>query len=257
MEEVFDRILAVNLVCSTLVFYAAARLYVLPRLSDWKPRSVVLPILRRRKSEVSGHCSNADRAPQLKAGVRRLCCAGGKKKMRIAFALFILVICASGMTHAQSCNPAVVSSIVHDEKGKLLSETELKPVYEQLPKSIGDASTFLGEVSFAQDGRSFYRPESVDWDKGKKVPALQFINSATCTMHLTEVTLVYHQKRMRLIFNLDIARSQSDRRPVIDSPPFQNGTFELDLSGWRAGDQMIPSTRWKRLKTKHGRHTFG
>jgi hypothetical protein len=46
---------------------------------------------------------------------------------------------------------------------------ELKPVYEQLPKSIGDARTFLGEVSFAQDGRSFYRPESVDWEKRPNV----------------------------------------------------------------------------------------
>ena len=45
MQELFDRILTINLVCSTVVFYAAARLYVLPRLSEWKPRSILLPIL--------------------------------------------------------------------------------------------------------------------------------------------------------------------------------------------------------------------
>jgi hypothetical protein len=45
LQELFDRILILNLVCSTLVFYTAARLYVLPRLGDWKPRSVLLPIL--------------------------------------------------------------------------------------------------------------------------------------------------------------------------------------------------------------------
>ena len=172
--------------------------------------------------------------------------------MRLAMASLILALCASGsLTHAQFCNPAVVSYIVHDEDGKRLSQSELKTVYEQLPKSIGDARTFLGEVSFAEDGRSFYRPESVEWEKGKKVPALQFINDETCTMHLTEVTLVYHEKRMRLIFNIDIGRSQSDRRPVIDSPPFEEGTFELDPSGRPPeGDQMIPPTRWKKVKDK-------
>jgi hypothetical protein len=179
-------------------------------------------------------------------------CTGGKKKMRIVIALLIFVFLVSGsFTHAQSCNPAVVSYIVHDENGKLLNQTELTPVYEQLPKSIGDASTYLGEVSFAEDSKTYYWPESVDWEKGKKVPALQFINNKTCTMHLTEVTLDYHQKKMRLIFNIDIDRSQPDRRPVIDLPPFQEGTFELDLSSMpREEDQMIPSTKWKKIKDK-------
>jgi hypothetical protein len=38
-------ILTVNLVLSTLVFWAAARLYVLPNLARWTPHSVLLPIL--------------------------------------------------------------------------------------------------------------------------------------------------------------------------------------------------------------------
>ena len=38
-------ILTANLLLSTLVFWIAARLYVLPRLADLKPRSVLLPIL--------------------------------------------------------------------------------------------------------------------------------------------------------------------------------------------------------------------
>ena len=45
MQDLFDRILVINVVCSTLVFYVAARLYVLPRLDQWKPRDVLLPIL--------------------------------------------------------------------------------------------------------------------------------------------------------------------------------------------------------------------
>ena len=38
-------ILTVNLVFSTLVFWAAARLYVLPNLARWTPQAVLLPIL--------------------------------------------------------------------------------------------------------------------------------------------------------------------------------------------------------------------
>ena len=45
MQSPFDSILTVNLICSTLVFYAAARIYVLPKLSSWSFRSIMLPIL--------------------------------------------------------------------------------------------------------------------------------------------------------------------------------------------------------------------
>ncbi len=38
-------ILTVNLLFSTLVFWIAARLYVLPRLEECEPRTVLLPIL--------------------------------------------------------------------------------------------------------------------------------------------------------------------------------------------------------------------
>ena len=38
-------ILTVNLVFSTLVLWAAARLYVLPNLARWTPQAVLLPIL--------------------------------------------------------------------------------------------------------------------------------------------------------------------------------------------------------------------
>ena len=38
-------ILTVNLLFSTLVFWIAARLYVLPRLQRIEPRTVLLPIL--------------------------------------------------------------------------------------------------------------------------------------------------------------------------------------------------------------------
>jgi len=156
-----------------------------------------------------------------------------------------------GVNGAQSCNPAVVNYLVRDEKGRLLSETEVKSVFELLPKTISDADVSAGQVSFAEDKKTLFRPESIDWAKGKKQPSLEFANAVTCTMHLTEVTLTYHDKKMRLIFNRDIARAQPDRRLVIDSLPFQEGTFALDLNGW-SGDlaKLIPSDRWKKRDTK-------
>jgi hypothetical protein len=45
LQPLFDRILTVNLVASTVVFYAAARIYVLPKLDRWGFAIVMPPIL--------------------------------------------------------------------------------------------------------------------------------------------------------------------------------------------------------------------
>ena len=45
MQPLLDRILTFNLIATTVVFYVAARLYVLPRLGELSPRSILLPIL--------------------------------------------------------------------------------------------------------------------------------------------------------------------------------------------------------------------
>ena len=41
MQGLLDRILTVNLVASTVIFYAAARLYVLPNLRAWSFHAVM------------------------------------------------------------------------------------------------------------------------------------------------------------------------------------------------------------------------
>jgi len=38
-------ILTINLLLSTLVFWSAARLYIIPKLNEWAPKTVLLPIL--------------------------------------------------------------------------------------------------------------------------------------------------------------------------------------------------------------------
>ena len=162
--------------------------------------------------------------------------------------LLLLLVFLPAAAHAQSCNPASVYYIVRDEKGAVLNKTELQTVFDQLPKKIDDATVVMAEVSFAPDKQTYYWPESVEWEKGIKVPALLFSNASTCTLHLTEVLLPYKGQSMRLAFNIDIARRQEDRRQVVDSLGFQNGNFKLDLTKWNhAEDKPIPATYWKQV----------
>jgi hypothetical protein len=44
-EALFDRILTVNLIGTTVVFYFGAKIYLFPRLDRLSPRSVLIPIL--------------------------------------------------------------------------------------------------------------------------------------------------------------------------------------------------------------------
>ena len=45
MQSILDRILTLNLIGTTAVFYVAARIYLLPRLGELAPRTVLIPIL--------------------------------------------------------------------------------------------------------------------------------------------------------------------------------------------------------------------
>ena len=169
--------------------------------------------------------------------------------MRQLVLLVLAIVLLGKISYAQSCNPASVDYLVRDEKGKLLSRDQLTAVFEQLPKQIGDATINQDEVSFTSDNVTYYWPEDADVEKGTKVPALSFANAATCTMRLSEVTLTYQGKKMRLLFNINIDRTQDDRRQVVDSIPFQEGSFALDLTNWNRGrDKLIPASSWKKAK---------
>ena len=45
MQELLERILTGNLIFTTLIFYVAARIYLLPRLRELTPRAILVPIL--------------------------------------------------------------------------------------------------------------------------------------------------------------------------------------------------------------------
>jgi hypothetical protein len=45
MPEIFDRVIVLNLVANTAIFYVAARLYLLPLISRVRPQQILVPIL--------------------------------------------------------------------------------------------------------------------------------------------------------------------------------------------------------------------
>lgn len=45
MDALLERILTINLICSTAVFYVGARMYVLPKVGKSNPRAILIPIL--------------------------------------------------------------------------------------------------------------------------------------------------------------------------------------------------------------------
>ena len=166
----------------------------------------------------------------------------------ISFVLFVVLLVAKAAS-AQSCNPVSVNYIVRDEAGRMLTNADLTAIAAQLPRQIGDATTSVTDTSFAPDNKTYYWPEDTQWANGTKVPTLMFSNVAICAMHFSEITLHYKNKTMRLIFGIDLPRYQPDRRPVVDSLPFQSGTFRLDLTGWTHDkDKIIPASRWKRIR---------
>jgi hypothetical protein len=45
MSTIFDRVLPLNLIANTAIFYLAARLYLLPLIPRLRPRQILIPIL--------------------------------------------------------------------------------------------------------------------------------------------------------------------------------------------------------------------
>ena len=45
MPAIFDRVLTLNLIANTAIFYLAARLYLIPLIPRLKPRQILIPIL--------------------------------------------------------------------------------------------------------------------------------------------------------------------------------------------------------------------
>jgi hypothetical protein len=45
MNPLSDRVLTINLICSTFIFYIGAKIYILPKINEIKPKVILIPIL--------------------------------------------------------------------------------------------------------------------------------------------------------------------------------------------------------------------
>ena len=169
-------------------------------------------------------------------------------KFRTTIAVLTVVVSATvGIAYAQICPPVGVLYVVRAEDGTPLSSPELESIAKQLPKTIGGATDTAGAATVTissvpanEDGT--LRPISYFGEKSPKtIPALSLSNTYPCSLHLEAVTLMLHGKTMSLIFNLDLD-ARGIRILVIDSPPFQEGTFALDPP---SAQTVIPAHQWK------------
>ena len=154
-----------------------------------------------------------------------------------------------GWAPAQRCADAHLFYIVRGEDGVPLRQSELEVVREQspLPVGMGDIDVSIDALSKTADG-SYVNPR-----EGPTTAVVSLLHlddrSDECLLRLTEFTLVHRQRRMRLIFHRDdspfLPTSRESLSPplqsefqtypnfvVVDSLPFQEGTFELDFEGW-------------------------
>jgi hypothetical protein len=181
---------------------------------------------------------------------REAVCAAVSHRLWFRGALLIFVACVStGSIYAQACEPASVDYIVRDERGKELGKSELNAVYERmskLPREVGEV--YVGTAILAKDRKTFYSPYSEESKSGEEVPVITIFNMVSCRIKFADSTLEYHGKKMRLFFDVD--SEQLVHHMVIDSLPFQEGTFKLDLSGLEQADRVIAATRWKRVSGK-------
>ena len=162
------------------------------------------------------------------------------RSLCVSLLLILAAFASVNETYGQRCRPAILRYIVRDEKGRNLSEAELQAVHKQMSQPANGVST----VSFTEDG-NLVRDYTEAKDAKIKLSALYYVDIKTCELNVGEVTLQQAGKTMRLIFNMKISR----RTFVVDSLPFQSGTFELDQKALSKADpsQVIPAKEWKKI----------
>jgi hypothetical protein len=120
--------------------------------------------------------------------------------------------------------------IVRAEDGRIFQKPDLDTLYERLPKTIGDAVT------------------SVEFRNG--VPRLLVSNGYPCAIHFFEITLSYHEKKMRLLFDLDFNDRGTLSLVTIELPNFQEGIFRLIPNpGPPENGSWLLNDRWRKVET--------
>ena len=117
---------------------------------------------------------------------------------------------------AQSNGPCQIIYLVRDEKGELLDPALLESIAAAKGEEMKPGETFIKNA----DGTT---TENVKCLKSR-------LDIGGKPLRLSELTLKYHGKTMRLSFQLQIV----EERRVIDSVPFQESAFKLENGKWIA-----------------------
>jgi hypothetical protein len=146
-------------------------------------------------------------------------------------------------TRAQSCKPTMLIYLVRDEKGKPVPPAAKEISYQ--PKA--QYSDWWDDDGHEYLLTSEEMPQDVKSLKGR---ILKLYTGASCFFR-QPVTLQIDSKgkTMKLIFKplLDVKAESADY--VVDSLPFQAGTFEIDLTfRKRWPPQFYPASGWQKVK---------
>jgi hypothetical protein len=153
----------------------------------------------------------------------------------------LLMFFCSQAASAQSCGPALIYYVIRDAQGHFINASTLVPS-NFVKESAEHYTRSTSKIDFSKE-------ESIPASVGKdvtQVTSLTYQGGGDCRLNLDELTLKMGGKTMRLIFNLSL-NSQNDSnhsRKVIDSLPFQEGTFTLGATA----ENNIPATAWKPVK---------
>jgi hypothetical protein len=154
---------------------------------------------------------------------------------------------AARRAEAQSCRPSQLFYVVRDERGRVMDPAGL-----QAPNFIED---MIGVVKTARDSTGSMAVE-IGLDKEKtrslllqkfgseKVRALYEVRGSCRFSETINFKLTLHQKNMNLILKV---RGAGDF--LVDSLPFQQGTFQIDLSN-PPGRGFFPATMWRKVSDK-------
>ena len=161
----------------------------------------------------------------------RIALTAAPRRLRLALwlaATFLVChVCTADLTAvAQSHRPAHVIYLVRDEKGEILDPKKLEAIVAPKGQEMKADTTFL---------------KNADGTTTDDVKCLESkVDVGGRPVSLSEMTLKLRGQTMRLIFNV----TAREERILIDSLPFQAGTFKLsDKKKWTKVKDDAPADK--------------
>ncbi|HYW70870.1 MAG TPA: hypothetical protein VE961_07545 [Pyrinomonadaceae bacterium] len=163
--------------------------------------------------------------------------------LAVAVALIILNFTAPS-ARAQSCRPTMLYYLVRDEKGKPVPPADKNISYQTKAKYTG-----WWDEGYEDVLNSAEMPKDVTGLNGKILKLYTGDGAACFFQKPVTLQIELNGKKMELIFKplQDLKAKSADY--VVDSLPFQEGTFEIDLTFRKQWPpQFYPATGWQKMK---------